>query len=111
TTPFLDEKRKMPVWFDNQETIEYEGEIIFPKGISIEDTPSNESFHTTETYKYNFFCEKGKVNDNNVLKIKFVYTHPLICSVNDYKILKHFYIQIAKLLNSKVALKKNENIL
>lgn len=110
TSPFLEEKRHLPVWFPDKEVQEFEGTLIFPKSFVIEDIPQNESFYPQNDFLLSFELQKSQSENANILKVKFKITNPLFASTKNYNIVKQFYSLISKTLNNKILIRKNSNV-
>lgn len=110
SSTFLEERRLMPIWFQEKEVDEFEGTLVFPKNMIIEDIAQNESFQFQEDLYFSFESQKIQSENENILKVKFISKHPLFSSAKEYHIVKHFYSLVTKILNNKIVIRKDNNV-
>ncbi len=102
--PFVQDKRKMPIYFGYPILNKYNISIEIPEGYQVEFLPKGINLSTGDgSFAFKYFLEK---NENRIQIVVQSETKNAVVSAEDYLMLKDFYQQIMDKQKEKIVLKK-----
>lgn len=102
--PFVQDKRKMPIYFGYPILNKYNISIEIPEGYQVESLPKGINLSTGDgSFSFKYFLEK---NENRIQIVVQSETKNAVVSAEDYLMLKDFYQQIMDKQKEKIVLKK-----
>lgn len=102
--PFVQDERKMPIYFGYPILNKYNISIEIPEGYQLESLPKGINLSTGDgSFAYKYLLEK---NENRIQIVVQSETKNAMVSAEDYLMLKDFYQQIMDKQKEKIVLKK-----
>lgn len=102
--PFVQDKRKMPIYFGYPILNKYNMSIEIPEGYQVESLPKGINLSTGDgSFAYKYLLEK---NENRIQIVVQSETKNAVVPAEDYLMLKDFYQQIMDKQKEKIVLKK-----
>jgi hypothetical protein len=102
--PFVQDKRKMPIYFGYPILNKYNISIEIPEGYQVESLPKGINLSTGDgSFAFKYFLEKY---ENRIQIVVQSETKNAVVSAEDYLMLKDFYQQIMNKQKEKIVLKK-----
>lgn len=102
--PFVQDERKMPIYFGYPILNKYNISIEIPEGYQVESLPKGINLSTGDgSFAYKYFLEK---NENRIQIVVQSETKNAVVPAEDYLMLKDFYQQIMDKQKEKIVLKK-----
>jgi hypothetical protein len=100
-SPFTDEDRTTPIWYDEGGVITITGTVKLPKGAKILELPKAETVAGPDHTKIEFRTEATEVGGAPAVALHLVYAQPSIVGSDRYKAWQAYQAALARLAESR----------
>jgi hypothetical protein len=101
TSPFTEDERETPVWYDKGGQVTIAGTIKLPPGAKILELPKALDDSGPDRTRVSFSAQATEVDGAPALSVSLVYDRPLIVGSDRYKAWQYFQATLAKIADSR----------